>query len=1533
MFTGATTKTNGCLGNVIINKQSGTLILKNYINSWGNWTYVNGSIDGQTYESSPNPTAVVFNYTSATGKLITGSHALYHVCFTASYTATIINIAPTTTLTVDGNLTWEGTYGLTVNGGNIDANKNVTVTNTGVSNGGTTTLNFKNGANQTLTGNNLIVYGALCHIKIDKSGGILAVKNKTSFGGNWTHLNGTLDLITDTPTIIFYGAGTITAKQDFYNLSFFTGTFEIPSASPVTVTHELRMENAYTININTGTINVTGDITSINEMTGVGGGNGLININGTGNQLFSGNNLAAAGNFCNITINKPSGVLTLANTISLNTTSTWRYIQGTVDPGTSTVSCMNGSTVNAGSTSSFMQFYNFYVSNGNNTLYCGLAGPLYVRNNLIVSQARTLTTNNFDITVGGNTSAVGIINIGTSTFTFNGSGRQNAMIGSNLSKVVVNKPSGKIYLDYYNLGIVGSLTLAKGVIVSTTSTSAVKMYTPTVVGGSNQSYVAGPLIKVGSAAFTFPLGDTTLTDSARYHPFSMTAPIQSTDTYTAQYFPRNQLTDHPTFTSYASTLKSISTCEYWSLTRNVGTSIITPTLAWNTNTCNINALTNVRVGSWDGTQWRNLGQNTLTGNSTVGTVKATTAGSNLTNQYYVIAELDPAAVPNHLYWVGNGSNKNWDVSANWSGTSGGPGGAPIPTPPDSVYFDGGGKGRLILNTNINIAKLTIDSTYNTDSIIQNDKTITIGGGGMILKGGTFWGGTALITNNGVFNLAGTNFRSTSSKLTIVGNYSFTGGSFSHNNGQVYFTTTNTISGNTNFYDVVFSPAAAAVYTIPLTDVLTVTGELKIEGASAASIKTGTINAKGNITITSAYTGTPTTPGLINICGNGDQTFVGNSATGNYKLCNVTINKPAGILYLSGNIEMVDTRWSYLNGTVDPGTSTMWFFGNGSVSCGTLTSAMYFNNFILYFGTVNLVGILNVKKDLTIYAARTLVANNYDVTVGGDFSGLGAITPGTNTVTFNGSGRQVANISSTLYNVKINKPSGKVYVNNYKLGIANTLYLVKGIFVSIDNASLVKLWDNATVDGGSAQSYVAGPMMKIGNDAFTFTLGDTTLPDTSAYHPFSITAPAVTTDSYTAQYYAHNQLTDHPTFTSYASTLKPVSTCEYWSLNRTVGTSSTTPTLGWNGNICNINALADVRVASWSGTQWTDLGQNSTTGTKTRGTVKANVGGANATNQYYALTENYVNMQLLAAYCNASIPITNQLLAADNNASQAFYRFEFSTSSTFAGYVDTDASFYKEISTGQTPLFKTVSGLHIGNTYYVRIRTRSNASQPWSNAGTICSVAFVNDAKLLLSQCDQSISIAYPPGMQTSDANLSYAFYRFEFSTSSTFTGFDANDATMYKELANGQYPLYSTVSGLHTGSTYYVRIRVRENSAESWSAAGPLCSVTFVNDAKLHPSQCDQNISIANPVGMQTSDANLSYAFYRFEFSTSSTFTGFDANDATMYKELARSQYPLYSTVSGLHIGSTYYVRIRVRENSSESWSSSWLPLFGYFCK
>jgi hypothetical protein len=96
------------------------------------------------------------------------------------------------------------------------------------------------------------------------------------------------------------------------------------------------------------------------------------------------------------------------------------------------------------------------------------------------------------------------------------------------------------------------------------------------------------------------------------------------------------------------------------------------------------------------------------------------------------------------------------------------------------------------------------------------------------------------------------------------------------------------------------------------------------------------------------------------------------------------------------------------------------------------------------------------------------------------------------------------------------------------------------------------------------------------------------------------------ECYTAEYFHANP--QSPYGAALAPTLQYLSSCEYWILDRTAGTSTqTSVTLAWDANSCPVWTVSDLRVARYDGiSTWQDEGSASTTGTTVAGTITSNL---------------------------------------------------------------------------------------------------------------------------------------------------------------------------------------------------------------------------------------------------------------------------------------------------------------------------------------
>jgi hypothetical protein len=180
---------------------------------------------------------------------------------------------------------------------------------------------------------------------------------------------------------------------------------------------------------------------------------------------------------------------------------------------------------------------------------------------------------------------------------------------------------------------------------------------------------------------------------------------------------------------------------------------------------------------------------------------------------------------------------------------------------------------------------------------------------------------------------------------------------------------------------------------------------------------------------------------------------------------------------------------------------------------------------------------------------------------------------------------------------INKPSGAVNLAG-NITIGTNLNLQNGI-INCDS-NVITFSNGATVTGASSNSFISGAVQAIGNNAFTFPIGNGT-----DYQPLSITAPANAIDAYKAQY-IHGAQTLSSTLDTGITNL---SNSEYWTLNRTSGTDNVYVTLGWNASSTNVATnISDMRIAIFDTLthKWTDLGGVNPTGNSSVGTITSSV---------------------------------------------------------------------------------------------------------------------------------------------------------------------------------------------------------------------------------------------------------------------------------------------------------------------------------------
>ncbi len=176
------------------------------------------------------------------------------------------------------------------------------------------------------------------------------------------------------------------------------------------------------------------------------------------------------------------------------------------------------------------------------------------------------------------------------------------------------------------------------------------------------------------------------------------------------------------------------------------------------------------------------------------------------------------------------------------------------------------------------------------------------------------------------------------------------------------------------------------------------------------------------------------------------------------------------------------------------------------------------------------------------------------------------------------------------NLTLNKSEGNLSLAG-PASISNSLTLTDGILLTTAT-NLLTINDNASSTSGNSISYVDGPMKKVGDDAFVFPLGNSTF-----WARLAIGAPSNPTDAFTAQYFATGYTDVSTMATTPSPVLNNVSLGEYWTCDRTAGSSNVTVKLYWeDANRSGIaNYTSDLVVAHWNGSAWENAGQTAITG--------------------------------------------------------------------------------------------------------------------------------------------------------------------------------------------------------------------------------------------------------------------------------------------------------------------------------------------------
>jgi hypothetical protein len=210
-------------------------------------------------------------------------------------------------------------------------------------------------------------------------------------------------------------------------------------------------------------------------------------------------------------------------------------------------------------------------------------------------------------------------------------------------------------------------------------------------------------------------------------------------------------------------------------------------------------------------------------------------------------EEEPIVIIDPRYWVSSISS-NWRNSANWSYSSGGPGGASVPTPRNVCIFDSGGSGSCTLDASAFVYGIHVRGYPGT--ISQNNKDI-------VCSFVSFWSGTFVGDGSNIrtltnFSVGDTcDFTSTDGTVSCDGTVLFspTTGAFHHNHGTVSLDGSGAMLDTPNLY---MSKLQFNASQIRINRTCYIEDQLYLESGSARTVSDATVHLRGDLVCSFEY---------------------------------------------------------------------------------------------------------------------------------------------------------------------------------------------------------------------------------------------------------------------------------------------------------------------------------------------------------------------------------------------------------------------------------------------------------------------------------------------------------------------------------------------------------------------------------------------------------------------------------------------------------------------------------------------------------
>ena len=1099
----------------------------------------------------------------------------------------------TGTLNINNNQalgTAAGTF--TIAGGTIDA------TTTGI-----TTVNYPLALNDdfTFTGTYSLNLGAgAVTMNADRIITTTTIGNTLTLGG--TIASGSNSLTKAGAGVLSFGSNTVTLS----GLNIDSGTLTSTSG---TMNLAGYLTNNSTFSHNNGTV-------IFNGLSQIIGGSNSITFNNltisSSTSTTLGINTLVAGNLnvttddlfdlniftCNRTAS--GGTLTVAGTLLLGGTAGG---QGASNfPSGFTAFTMTGGTVNYNNSTGGQTIYSIptyatlTLGNTSGTQSAGGNITANVLNNTNATDIFNMGTNTLTVTTPNNTGTIRTQNTSDTpissgktwggTVTFDGTTAQT-IPASNFNNLTLNNALGASLGGTVNIG--GTLALTSGILTTTgtnllniSNTSSSAIATP-----SATSYLNGPLkwSLASGSSYTFPVGKGT--SASTYYPINLNGITGTTPVVQMEAFATG-----PSGTADGTTLTSLSSTEYWLLTKVSGTfSGATVDLTRQTPVSpleNIGRSTNnaaLSYSSIGGT----AGGNSITGSNNTGVISST--------NYFAMAQRPKIynIASNNSFSGANSYCQNaaspTALTSTFNTCSTGSGSSVATTVTVTWYYNTTNSTTVAGATQVSqttgastgtsatviypyTPSTTTAGTFYYFAVLSSPSNTSCGFNPTLSTGTQLVTVNALPTPTLISSDSDNTFCDGASVTFTAGggtNYNFRVGGSSVQNGSGTTYTTSSLTNGQVVDVIVTNVSGCSATSTGITNTVT-----------AAGTWLGTTSTDWNIA-TNWCGGVPTASTNVIISSGGNQPVIG--AAGG--LCNnMTINAGATLSVTGSNALTVSGNWSN-SGTFTSNSSTVIF--NGAAQ--TVGIGPFYNLTLAGSGVKTTTGT-TVNGTLSMEGTATVsVAPTYGTAATLQYKGGAAQTSGNEfPATFSGTG-----------GVVINNSNGVSLVAAKSIGSSSKLTLTNGILTTT-STNLLSVTNTSTtaISGGSATSFINGPVKwslpagLVSGSTYNFPVGKGT-----TYLPFSLVNPTAGTGAVAAQVDAFTGNSGG----SPNATITSLSNSEYWSLVTTGNFTNSSLTISRPSAISPLDEVSGSTTLTGS---YTSL--NGTTGTN--GVANSDAIGAN-----------------------------------------------------------------------------------------------------------------------------------------------------------------------------------------------------------------------------------------------------------------------------------------------------------------------------------